>query len=56
MMPVTVAWNSARHFLIIPCNYISHATHTKSMMHFYLPCRGETLVVLRKKTGGKLLF
>lgn len=26
------------------------------MTHFYLPCRGETLAVVREKTGGKLLF
>lgn len=55
LRPATVAWKPAKQVLI-PCNYISHAAHTKSMMHFYLPCRGETLVVVRKKTGGKLLF
>lgn len=57
MGPATVGCKPAQPFLIIPCNYISHATHTKSMMRFYSPCRGETLVVVRKKkTGGKLLF
>ena len=49
LRPATVACKPAKQVLIIPCNYISHAAHTKSMMHFYLPCKGETLVVVRKK-------
>lgn len=50
--PATVGCKPAQPFLIIPCNYISHAIHTKSMMRFYSPCRGETLVVVRKKQVG----
>lgn len=49
LRPATVACKPAKQVLISPCNYTSHAAHTKSMMHFYLPCRGETLVVVRKK-------
>lgn len=52
LRPATVAGEPAEQVLIIPCDYISHAAHTKSMMHFYLPCRGETLVVVRKKQVG----
>lgn len=49
--PATVAWKPEKQVLA-PRNSISHAAHTKSMMHFYLPCRGETLVVVRKKQVG----